>query len=167
MGRRARWASAGVTLTLLALGISACTGLWDTPQQLPTLLVSDITVTGDSGYVVVSVANMPSSGGAASIQFGTVATPAITIADIDEATIVVEGLAGFTELAWQFTAADGALIAANATTGVVGGQILKITFDITGANPAFEVDVSRVAIGSDLNTLITGLVLGTTDYFTK
>jgi len=167
MNRRTRWVSASlVLLAVLALGIAACTGFWDTPQTLPTLLVSDVVVTGTSGYVIVAVADMP-SGGAASIDFGTVANPAISIADIDATTIAVEGLTGFTELAWQFTATDGTLIAANSIAGVVGGQILKITFDITGANPTLVVDIDKVEIGSDLNTLITGLVLSTTGYYTK
>ena len=159
-----------VVLSLLAvgmiLGLSACMGLWKTPLQLAKLLVSDVVVTGAGGYVLVSVADMP-SGGAASVEFGIVGDPAITIANIDEATIVVEGLTGFTELDWQFTATDGSLIAANATTGVVSGQILKITFAVTGPNPTFAVDTTKVKIGSDVNTLINNWDLSSLDYYTK
>ena len=163
-----RLALTGFAIAVLLLGISACSGFWNTPLQLAKLLVSDVVVTGAQGTVLISVADMP-SGGAASIEFGIVGDPAITIAGIDETTIVVEGLTGFTELDWQFTATDGSLIAANATTGVVSGQILKITFTVTGANPTFTVaDTAKVKIGSDLNTLISAWTLDTTThYYTK
>ena len=162
-----RLAVTGFAAAVLLLGISACMGLWNTPLQLAKLLVSDVVVTGASGYVLVSVADMP-SGGAASIEFGVVGDPAITIVNIDETSIAVEGLSGFTELAWQFTATGGTLIAANGSTGVVGGQILKITFAVTGPNPTFAVDTTKVKIGSDINTWITAWDLATDiDYYTK
>ena len=150
----------------VVLGLSACMGFWNTPLQLAKLFISGITVTGSQGTVYIAVTDMP-DGGVASIQFGTVGDPAITITDIDQTTIAVEGLTGFTQLAWQFTATGGTLIAANANTGVVSGQILKITFAVTAASPTFAVDAAKVSIGSDLNTLITGWIRGTEDYYTK
>lgn len=151
----------------MILGLAACMGFWNTPLQLAKLFVSDITVTGSQGTVYIAVADMP-SGGAASIGFGTVGDPAIAITGIDQTTIAVQGLTGFTALAWQFTATGGTIIAANATTGVVSGQILKITFEVTAVAPTFTVpDTTKVAIGSDLNTLITGWTRGTADYYTK
>ena len=165
-----RLALSGFATAVLLLGLSACMGFWKTPLQLAKLLVSDITVTGAQGTVIISVADMP-SGGAASIEFGTVGDPAIAIVGIDETTIAVEGLTGFTELAWQFTATGGTLIAAHANAGLVSGQIVKITFVVTGANPTFLVpDTTKVAIGSDLNTLIPTIAWtldATTDYYTK
>jgi len=151
---------------LLLLGISACSGFWNTPLQLAKLLVSNVVVTGAQGTVVISVADMP-DGGAASIEFGTVGDAAITIADIEETTIVVQGLTGFTELAWQFTATGGTLIAASGTTGVVDGEILKITFDVPGTDPTFMVDTTKVEIGGDTNVLITDWDISSLDYCTK
>ena len=166
MATKMRWAGVCLALTGLALWLTACMGFWNTPLQLAKLLVSDVVVTGAQGTVFIAVADMP-SGGAASIEFGTVGDPAITISNIDETTIAVQGLGGFTELAWQFTATGGTMIAANANTGVVSGQILKITFEVTAASPTFTVDTAKVEIGSDLNTLITAWTLGTEDYYTK
>jgi len=167
---RGRRVAVGILAVGMILGLAACSGLWNTPLQLAKLLVSDVTVTGSQGTVYIAVADMP-SGGAASIEFGIVGDPGIAITGIDETTIVVEGLTGFTELAWEFTASGGSLIAANATTGVVSGQILKITFAVTAANPTFIVDETKVEIGSDLNTLIpvttTWTLDTTTDYYTK
>ena len=165
-GTASRLALSGFATAVLALGISACMGFWNTPDQLGKLLISDVVVTGAQGTVFISVAGM-SSGGAASIEFGTVGDPAITIADIDETTIIVEGLTGFTELAWQFTATDGTLIAANASTGVVSGLILKITFAVTGADPTFTVDTTKVKIGSATNEWITAWGTSSLDYYTK
>lgn len=166
MGAKKLWTVLCTLALGLVLGLTACMGLWNTPLQLAKLLISDVVVTGSQGTVFISVADMPGTG-AASIEFGTVGDPAITIADIDEATIAVEGLTGFTELAWQFTATGGTLIAANGNTGVVGGQILKITFAVTGANPAFTVNTAKVKIGSDINTWITAWDTSPLDYFTK
>lgn len=163
---RTRRAVAVALVGGMILGLAACMGFFDTPVQGARLLVSSVVATGTQGTVYIAVADMPSSG-AASIEFGTVAVPAIAITNIDETTIVVEGLTGFTELEWEFTANDGTLIAANATTGVVSGQILKITFEVTAANPTFTVDETKVQIGSDLNTLIIGWETSELDYYTK
>ncbi len=166
---RSRRVGLGVLAVALVLGLSACMGFFDTGLQEAKLFVSDITVTGAQGTVFIAVADMPDTG-AASIQFGTVGDPAITIQDIDETTISVEGLGGFTELAWEFTATGGVIIAANASTGVVSGQILKVTFAVTGANPTFTVvDIAKVDIGSDSGALLTASAwaLGTEAYYTK
>ena len=163
----------GVSLLAVALvlGLSACMGFFDTGLQLPKLFISDITVTGAQGTVFIAVAEMPGTG-AASIDFGTVADPAIAITGIDETTVVVEGLGGFTELAWEFTATGGTLVAANAATGVVGGQIVKVTFAVNGPNPTFTISDTakvKVHIGSDAGALIatTAWTLGTEAYYTK
>jgi len=171
MRARTRWVILSTLGLGLALVLTACMGFWNTPVQLAKLLVSDVVVTGTQGTVYIAVADMP-SGGAASIEFGTVGDPAIAITGIDQTTIAVEGLTGFTALAWQFTATGGTLIAANGNTGVVSGQILKITFAVTAVSPTFTVpDPTKVAIGSDLNTPIpvtTTWTLDTTaDYYTK
>ena len=153
----------------LVLGLSACMGFFDTGLQEAKLFISDITVTGAQGTVYIAVADMPDTG-AASIQFGTVGDPGIAITGIDQTSITVEGLGGFTELAWQFTATGGTIIAANASTGVVSGQILKITFAVTAANPTFTVvDVAKVDIGSDSGALLaaSAWTLGTEAYYTK
>jgi len=165
----------GVVLGLLAtgmiLGLSACMGFFDTGLQEAKLFVSDIIVTGAQGTVFIAVADMPGTG-AASIAFGTVADPAIAITGIDETTVVVEGLGGFTELAWEFTATGGTLVAANAATGVVGGQIVKVTFAVKDPNPTFTISDTakvKVHIGSDAGALIatTAWTLGTEAYYTK
>ena len=168
MRARTRWVILSTLGLGLALVLTACMGFFDTGLQEAMLLVSGITVTGAQGTVYIAVADMP-SGGAASIGFGTVGTPAITISDIDETTIAVQGLNGFTALAWQFTATGGTIIAANGNTGVVSGQILKITFAVTAAGPTFTVDAAKVTIGSDLNTLIAAAswALSDKDYYTK
>ena len=170
MAVRSRRAAAIALAVGITLGLAACMGFWNTQLQLAQLLVSGVTVTGSQGTVFIAVADMP-SGGAASIEFGTVGDPAIAITGIDHTTIAVQGLTGFTELAWQFTSTGGTLLAANVTTGVVSGQILKITFEVTTAAPTFLIpNTTKVAIGSDLNTLIptTAWTLDTTtDYYTK
>jgi len=164
---RSRRVGLGVLAVALVLGLSACMGFFGTVEQLPTLFVSDITVTGAQGTVYIAVADMPDTG-AAAIKFGTVGDPAIAIQDIDETTIAVEGLGGFTQLAWQFTNTGGTIVAANASTGVVSGQILKITFAVDGANPTFTVnDTTKVEIGTDSGVLVAVGPLGTEAYYTK
>lgn len=164
---RARTVVVGLLAAALVLGLSACSGFWNTPLQLAKLLVSDVTVAGSQGTVFISVADMPGTG-MASIQFGTVGDPGLAITGIDQTTIAVEGKGGFTQLAAQFTATGGTLIAANASTGVVSGQIVKVTFAVTAANPTFTVvDTTKVKIGSDTNALITVWTLGIEDYYTK
>jgi len=168
IGVRSQRVALGMLAVALVLGLSACMGFFDTGFQEATLFVSDIMVTGAQGTVFIAVADMPGTG-AASIDFGTVADPAIAITGIDETTIVVEGLGGFTELASQFTATDGTLVAANPNTGVVGGQIVKVTFEVTAANPTFTVNTAKVHIGSDADVMLSAAAwaLGTEDYYTK
>jgi len=169
IGTTCRLAVTGFAAAVLLLGIPACMGLWNTPLQLAKLLVSDVVVTGAQGTVLISVADMPGTG-AASIEFGTVGDPAITFTNIDVATITIEDRNGFVVLESDVTtvAGKGTLIAANATTGVISGQILKITFEVTGASPTFTVAEAKVKIGSDLNTWIAAWSLDTTThYYTK
>ena len=169
MRRRRNWVGVGPLATCLLVALTACIGFWDTPIQLANLLVSDVMVIGTQGTVFIAVADMP-DGGAASIQFGTVANEAIAFANIDVSTITIEGENGFVVLAEEFTtipSGKGTLIAANANTGIVSGQILKFTFEVTGANPTFSVDTAKVEIGSDLNTLITAWDSSSLDYYTK
>jgi len=158
----------GVLAVALVLGLSACMGFFGTGLQEAKLFVSGITVTGAQGTVFIAVADMPDTG-VASIQFGTVGDPGIAITGIDETTIAVEGLGGFTELAWAFTTTGGVIIAVNASTGVVSGQILKITFAVTAANPTFTVNEPKVDIGTDSGALLTTSAwdLGTEAYYTK
>jgi len=168
IGTTPRLVATGFAIVLLLLGISACSGLWNTPVQLAKLLVSDVIVAGASGHVLISVANMPGTG-VASIQFGTLGDPAITFANIDATTITIEGQNGFVVLESDVTttAGKGTLIVVNAATGVVSGQIVKLTFTVTAANPTFTVAKAKVKIGSDSNTWITAWDTSSLDYYTK
>ena len=167
-GTTSRLAIIGFAVALSLWGISACSGFWNTPVQMGKLLVSDVVVTGSSGYVLISVADMP-TGGVASIEFGLGGNEAITFTNITASAIAIEGKSGFTVLAEDFTtnAGKGTLLAANGSTGVASGQILKITFAVTAANPTFTVDTTKVEIGSDTNALITAWETGSLDYYTK
>jgi len=158
----------GVAVGASLWGISACRGIWDTPVQLAKLLVSDVIVAGASGHVLISVADMLGTG-AASIQFGTLGDPAITFTNIDATTITIEGQNGFVVLESDVTttAGKGTLIVVNAATGVVSGQIVKLTFTVTAANPTFTVAKAKVKIGSDSNTWITAWDTSSLDYYTK
>ena len=155
MHRRRRAALLCSLGLVIAAGLSACTGFWNTPVLEPKLLVGPIVVTGTEGCILLSVAVMP-DGGLASIQFGTVGDEAINFIDIEAASIVIEGKNGFAVLAEDFTttAGKGAFLAANASTGVLGGEILKIIFTIDGANPSFTIDDTKVTLGDDSDELI-------------
>ena len=163
-----RWIGVGVLFIALALGLTACSGFWQTAVQLPKLIVGPVMVTGTEGYVLISVADMP-DGGIVSIQFGTVGDEAITLTGIDETTIQAEGRNGFVVLAEDYTTHPGkaTLIAVNGTTGVLGGEILRFTFTVTGANPTFVVDDAKVTMADDSNAWITTWELSTTDYHTR
>lgn len=158
-------AAGGVVLVLI---IAACAGFWNTPAQLGKLIVGPVQVTGSEGYVLVSVADMP-GGGLAAIQFGSIGDEAVDFTGIDPASIRVEGKNGFVVLAEAFDVAPGtgALIAANGTTGVVGGEILKFTFTVTGAHPTFMVTKAKVTLVSDANVFITAWDLSATTYYTR
>ena len=161
-----------ILLGSLAIGllivVVACAGFWNTPTQLGKLIVGPVQVAGTGGYVLVSVADMP-GGGLAAIQFGTVGGEAIAFTNIDPASIQIEGKNGFVVLAEAFgvTSGKGALIAANGTTGVVGGEILKFTFTVAGANPTFTVTKSKVTLVSDANAFITAWELSSTVYYAR
>ena len=156
----------------LILGLTACMGHWFTPKQAATLIIGKLMASGNRGEVVISVANMPNQG-LASISINNLG---ITYTNITPASIVATGLNGFTVLAQDFTttANKGRLVAANPTSGSVGGTIIKITFEVTGANPAFGIavgDKNKVDLGSALNTLIAqgawNLSSNATDYYAK
>jgi len=168
MKRRARWVTLGAVALGLAFGLAGCTGFWQTAVQLPKLIVGPVMVTGTEGYVLISVIDMP-DGGLASIQFGTVGNEAIDHSDIDETTIVSVGKNGFVVLAEAYTATKATLLAVNGTTGILGGEILRFTFTVTGANPTFTVDKTNVELklADDANTFITVWDLSTTDYHTR
>lgn len=168
IGRTSRLAIVGFAAAVSLWGISACSGFWSTPPQLAKLLVSDVTVTGARGTVLISVADMPETG-AASIQFGTVEDPAIRFTNIDAATITIGGENGFVVLASDVatTAGKGTLLAANASTGMVSGEVLRFTFTVIAANPTFTVDETEVTIGSGSNALIAAWGMSTKDYYSK
>ena len=143
----------------LLVALTACMGAWFTPQQKATLIIGQPVITGNRGEVRISVVNMP-DGGVAGIKLGKVNDEAITFSDIDAASIVATGLNGFTVLAQDFTtnAGKGCLLGANASTGITGGKILKITFETTGVNPTFTIPQAnkvKLKLSSDLNTWIT------------
>jgi len=153
----------------LILGLTACMGQWFTPKQVATLIIGKLVASGNRGEVLISVTNMPNQG-LASIAIDD---KGITYTNIKASSIVAAGLNGFTVLAQDFTTANkGRLVAANPTSGSVGGTIIKITFEVTGANPAFGIvaaDKGKVTLGSALNTLITAWTLSSNaaDYYAK
>lgn len=167
-GRRWRIGVAAAGGVVLALIIAACAGFWNTPAQLGKLIVGPVQVTGSEAYVLVSAVDMP-GGGLAAIQFGSVGDEAIAFTSIDPASLRIEGKNGFVVLADAFetTPGKGALIAANGTTGVVGGEILKFTFTVTGAHPTFTVTKAKVTLVSDANAFITAWDLSGTTYYTR
>jgi len=163
-----------IVLSLLALGLvlglTACMGGWFTQEHKATLIIGKPVVSGNRGEVVISVADMPNQG-LASIAIDD---QGITFNDIKAASIEATGLNGFTVLAQDFTttADKGRLVAANPTSGSVGGTVIKITFEVTGANPTFgiaDADKGKVTLGSALNTLITAWTLSSNaaDYYAK
>ena len=172
MGPRIRWIGVGALLVCLALGLAGCRGFWNTAVQLPKLIVGPVMVTGTEGYVLISVIDMP-DGGIASIQFGTVGNEAIdfNFTDIDATTIVGTGKNGFVILAEDYITNPGkaTLLAANGATGIIGGEILRFTFTVTGANPTFTVDKTNVEmkLADDANTFITVWDLSSTNYHTR
>jgi len=152
------------SLTVM-LTIAACAGFWKTPVQLGKLVVGGVNVTGSQGTVLVSVADMP-GGGLGAIQFGEVGGEAISFTNIDPVSIQVEGKNGLVVLAQTFGSGSGALIAAGCD-GVVGGEILKFTFTVTGPNPTFIVTKVKLTLASDANARITAWDLGTTAYYAR
>ncbi|MCX6093266.1 MAG: hypothetical protein NTY63_00365 [Candidatus Bipolaricaulota bacterium] len=167
MGARRSWKSAVVLVGCVAvmLVIAACAGFWNTPVQFGKLIVGAVQVMGTTGTVLVSVADMP-DGGLGAIQFGTVGNEAITFTNIDAASIKVEGKNGFVVLAQAFAGGTGALIAAGCD-GVVGGEILKFTFTVTGAHPTLIVTKAKVKLVSETNAFITTWELSSTAYYAR
>ena len=168
MGARTRLIVAGLLLLVVGIGLTACMGGWFTPKMVATLIVGDPVAKGGVWEVLSSVANMP-DGGVAGIQFGIAGDEAITFSNnVNAATIVAVGLNGFTVGAQNYAAGPppkGALIATNPATGVVGGSIVKLTFQATAANPTVTVDKTKVTLLSHLNTWITAWNLATGKVF--
>ena len=162
MMARTRLVAVSLLLLVMGIGLTACMGGWFTPQTIVTLIIGNPVAKGGKWEVVISVANMP-DGGAAGIQFGTVGNEAITFSNnVNATTIVCIGLNGFTVSAENYVAGPppkGALIATNPATGVVGGTILKLTFEAAG-QPTVTVDAAKVTLSSDDNHFITGWGLG-------
>jgi len=170
MGARTRLIVVAMLALGLILGLTACMGQWFTPKQVATLIIGKLVASGNRGEVLISVTNMPNQG-LASIAIDD---KGITFNDINAASIVATGLNGFTVLTQDFTttADKGRLVAANPTSGSVGGTIIKITFEVMGANPTFEIqagDKGKVTLGTALNTLITtwDLSSNAADYYAK
>ncbi len=146
--RKAWLLASGVLGGAIVLGLAACDGIFETSAELPTLYVGDVQARGTDGSVLVSVVGMP-AGGLAAIQFGEVCAAAIALSGIDPASVEVEGVNGFVVLAREFDTAGGAVIAANGADGVVGGDILRFTFTVTGVDPTFVVAKALVKLASD------------------
>ena len=172
MGARTRLVVVGMLAVSLILGLTACMGAWFTQKQTPTLIIGKLALSGNRGEVLISVANMLHEG-LASIAIDD---KGITYTNIKGSSIKATGLNGFTVLAQDFTstAGKGRLVAANPTSGSVGGTIIKITFEVTGANPALgiaDADKVKVTLGSALNTLIAqgawDLSSNAADYYAK
>jgi hypothetical protein len=166
MGAR-RLVVAGLLAMGLVLGLAACMGHWFTPKQAATLIVGDAIPSGGLWQVLICVANMPDKG-LSGIQFGTVGNEALTFTNVDITTVVATGENGFTVTAQNYVVgppAKGALIAVNPPTGVVGGSIVKLTFQATAANPTVTVDATKVTLLSHLNTWITAWNLSTGKVF--
>jgi len=160
---RSRRVVVGVLAVGLIFALTACMGGWFTHEQKATLIIGQPAISGNRGEVLISVTNMPNQG-LASIA---IKDQGITTANIDPASVQVEGLNGFMVLASEFVGTDGRLAAANPTSGSVGGTILKISFEVTAANPTLTVDQAKVDTGSALNTLITCDLNTDTSYYAK
>jgi hypothetical protein len=159
--RPARFA-AGLMGTAVLAGLAACSGLFGTSAGLPTLYVGGVEVRGREGCVLASVVDMP-GGGLGAIQLGKVGGEAIALSDIDPASVEVEGVNGFVVLAEAFGPAGGAVIAANGADGVVGGDILRFTFTVTGDAPALVVTKARVVLASDEGEFVETWVVKTAE----
>ena len=155
MGATTRLAAAGLLLVVVGIVLTACMGGWFTPQVVATLIVGDPVAKGGGYEVLISVVNMP-DGGVAGIRFGTVGNEALTLTNVNTASVAASGENGFTVTEQQYSAPNkGALIAVNPATGVDGGTILRLTFRATAANPTVAVDKTKVTLLSHQNTWIT------------
>jgi len=142
---------------------AACIGFWNTPAPIGQVIVGDVVVVGTQGTVLIAVADMP-GGGLASIQFGDADDPAIVMTNIDPATVQVEGRNGFVITAENFDATGGSLIALN-MAAVERNEILKFTFRVGPGTPEFDVDASKVTLGSDGEAPIALWDLSTPTYY--
>ncbi|MCX6094903.1 MAG: hypothetical protein NTY63_08810 [Candidatus Bipolaricaulota bacterium] len=158
--RRACLLAGGALGGAIVLGLAACGGFFAPSTELPTLYVGDVQASGTYGYVLVAVVDMP-AGGLAAIQFGEVGSAAIALSDIDPASVEIEGVNGFVVLAEAFGPVGGAVIAASGADGVVGGDILRFTFTVTGDNPMFVVTKASVRLASDEGEFVTAWTLRT------
>jgi len=155
MGARTRLVAGSLLLLVVGIGLTACMGGWFNPQLVATLIIGNAVAKGGNYEVLISVANMP-DGGLSGIQFGTVGNEALTFTNVNMATVVAVGVSGFWVGPQQYTApGKGTLLAVNPATGVVGGTILKLTFQATAANPTVTVDKAKVTLLSHQNTWIT------------
>ncbi len=164
MVTRTRQAVVSLLVVGLGIGLTACMGGWFTPQQIATLIIGDPVAVGGEWEVILSVANMPHQG----LASMAVDVDGMTYNNAKISNIVATGLNGFIVLASEFSDATskGRFVIANAATGVVGGMILKLTFDANAAVTSADLgnarfDKSKVTLGSALNTLITTWTLGT------
>jgi len=172
MAVRMRLVVLGLLAVGLIVGLSACMGFFQNTAQTPTLIIGKPAVSGNRGEVLISVTNMPNQG-LASIAIDD---KGITFDDIDASSIKATGLNGFRVLTQDFAtiAGKGCLLAVNPSAGSVGGTIVKITFEVTGANPALgiaDADKGKVDLGTALNTLIAqgtwALSSNAADYYAK
>jgi len=144
----------------LILGLSACMELFE-PQNEAALIIGEPIIVEDYGEVLISVANIPGQGLAGiAIDSG-----GIVYSGVKAASIIVTGLNGFKVLAHDFTTdpGKGRLVAVNPSTGNIGGTILRIKFEISGADPAFALDSTggdKIRLGSNLDTIISNCTLG-------
>lgn len=137
----------------LVFGLFACMGSWFTPQQVATLIIGAPVAKGGNYEVLISVASMPDQGLASmAVAAGGMTYNATVISNITAA-----GLNGFTVLTSQFVGGNGRFVIANPATGVVGGTILKLTFDANAAVVAGDIAFveAKITLGSHLNTWIT------------
>ena len=95
MGARTRLVAAGLLLAMVGIGLTACMGGWFNPQVVATLIIGNPVAKGGGYEVLISVANMP-DGGLAGIQFGTAGNEALTLTDVNIASVVASGKNGFT-----------------------------------------------------------------------
>ena len=167
--KRTRLLGVGLLVVGLGIGLTACMGDWFTPQQIATLIIGAPVAKGGNYEVLISVANMPNQGLAAM----AVDANGMTYNNAKISNITATGLNGFTVLASQFVGGNGRFVIVNPATGVVGGTILKLTFNAVGTPTAADLGTSRffkanITLGSNLNTLITAWTLGTTKaYYAK
>lgn len=161
---KARLELVGVLAVGLALAMSGCMGQWFRPR--PTLIIGDPVISGGTGTVLISVANMP-EGGLASIAVGPDGM-AYDQAKIKDITIT--GKSGFVVLASEFDDATGKgrFVLANPAGGCKGGVIAQLDFvaqeNVTSADFAFAEE--HIDLGSAANRLILDweLAVGTPYY---